>query len=113
MTGGWDIDAVWAQTYTEMLRSGYAWVGVSAQRVAVNGPPALPGVSQPLTTWDPERYGALEIADDALSFDVFTQAARVVGRSRGALAADPLAGLPSSACSRPAPRSPRTGCRAT
>jgi Alpha/beta hydrolase domain len=93
VSGGWDIDAVWAQIHTELVRSGYAWVGVSAQRAGVNGPPVLPGVSQPLTTWDPDRYGSLAIADDALSYDIFTQAAHVLGPDRPRAGVDPLAGL--------------------
>lgn len=93
VSGGWDIDAVWIQVREEILRSGYAWVGVSAQRAGVNGPAVLPGVSLPLVEWDPERYGALSIPDDAASYDVFTQAASLVGPSRRRGAVDPLGGL--------------------
>jgi hypothetical protein len=80
----------------EILREGHAWVGVSAQRAGVNGPAVLPGVSKPLVEWDPERYGDLGIPDDALSYDVFTQAAALLGRSRphAPRAIDPLGGLP-------------------
>jgi len=94
VTGGFDIDAVWARVSSEALRSGYAWVGVSAQRVAVNGPAAIPGVSDPLTAWDPERYGTLVIADDASSYDIFSQAAAAVGRDRLRSELDPMGGLP-------------------
>jgi len=92
VSGGWDIDAVWIQVRDEVLRSGHAWVGVSAQKAGVNGPAVLPGVSKPLVEWDPERYGALDIADDAQSYDVFTQAAALVGRTRPR-DVDPLGGL--------------------
>lgn len=92
VSGGWDIDAVWIQVRDEVLRSGYAWVGVSAQKAGVNGPAVLPGVSKPLVEWDPERYGTLAIEDDAQSYDVFTQAAALLGRTRPR-AVDPLGGL--------------------
>jgi hypothetical protein len=93
VTGGFDIDAVWARVSGEALRSGYAWVGVSAQRAAVNGPAVLPGVSDPLTAWDPERYGTLIIADDASSYDIFSQAAAAVGSARPVAELDPMGGL--------------------
>jgi len=92
VSGGWDIDAVWIQVREEMLRSGYAWVGVSAQRAGVDGPPVLPGVSKPLVEWDAERYGSLAIPDDALSYDIFTQTAALVGPRRPR-DPDPLGGL--------------------
>ncbi len=92
VSGGWDIDAVWIQVRDEILRSGSAWVGVSAQSAGVNGPAVLPGVSKPLVEWDPPRYGTLAIPDDALSYDIFTQAAELLGRSRPRLP-DPLGGL--------------------
>jgi hypothetical protein len=96
VTGGFDIDAVWARIQTEALREGYAWVGVSAQRASVNGPPVLEGISDPLTTWDPERYGTLSIPDDAASYDLFSQTAAVLGRDRprgSSAGPDPLDGL--------------------
>ena len=42
----------------------------------------LSGAPQGLRAWDPERYGELSIASDDDSFDIFTQAARVVGPER-------------------------------
>ena len=82
------------------LLSGWAWVGVSAQRVGIHGFP--PGAApyrgrqapQPaLKQWDPERYGQLDHPGDQWSFDIFTQAARAVGPDRqGEL--DPMGGLP-------------------
>jgi Alpha/beta hydrolase domain len=52
---------------------GFAYVGVSAQRVGVHGFDAYP---QGLRTWDPERYGSLHIQDDSLSYGIFTEVAR-------------------------------------
>ena len=82
VSGGVDIDAAWMHNCEELLRSGYVWVGVSAQRAGVLGPPVIPGLSRPLTEWDAERYGTRSIPDDAFSYDIFTQAARAVGPGR-------------------------------
>ncbi len=93
VSGGVDIDAAWMHNSEELLRSGYVWVGVSAQRAGVLGPPVIPGLSRPLTEWDAERYGTRSIPDDAFSYDIFTQAARAVGPGRHSTAVDPLGGL--------------------
>ena len=77
VSGGIDLDPVWAQSSAEIMRSGNTWVGVSAQRAGVNGPPFVPGFSQPLTLWDPARYGTLDIPDDDASYGIFTAAARL------------------------------------
>lgn len=53
------------------IRSGYAWVGVTPQRVGVDA----------LEVWNPKRYGSLDVThggavmNDDLSYDVFAQAA--------------------------------------
>ncbi|SES30631.1 hypothetical protein SAMN05216188_13193 [Lentzea xinjiangensis] len=72
VTAGYDLDALW--NAESVVRAGYAWVGVSAQRV---------GVDQ-LRAWSPARYGGLDVTGggrftaDELSYDVFTQAGRAV-----------------------------------
>jgi hypothetical protein len=78
VSGGIDLDPVWAQSHAEMVRAGNAWVGVSAQRAGVHGPPLMRGFSQPLEVWDPVRYRDLLVADDDLSYGIFTAAARAV-----------------------------------
>ena len=93
VSGGLDIDAAWMHHHEELLRSGFVWVGVSAQRAGVLGPPVIPGLSCPLAAWDAERYGTRSIPDDAFSYDIFTQAARAVGPDRDTSAVDPLGGL--------------------
>jgi hypothetical protein len=83
VTAGYDLDALWNRRH---MREGYAWVGVSAQRV---------GVDQ-LRAWSPTRYGGLDVTGggafttDQLSYDIFAQAAQAL-KSPGAV--DPLAGL--------------------
>ena len=74
VTAGYDLDALWATTADHIMRSGYTWVGVSAQNV---------GVSH-LAGWSPARYGDLDVTDggtvdgDALSYDIFAQSAGVL-----------------------------------
>jgi Alpha/beta hydrolase domain len=82
------FDAGTPQRFT--VAAGCAWVGVSAQRVGIDGFPdgEHPGLRQ----WDPERYGTLHHPGDDFSFDVFTQAARAFGPDRSG-AIDPLGGL--------------------
>jgi hypothetical protein len=82
VTAGFDIGAPSASD----LAQGYAWVGVTAQRVGIEGQPSpAPGMPDTigLAAWDPERYGSLHHPGDEFSYDIFTQAARK-------LAADPL-----------------------
>jgi Alpha/beta hydrolase domain len=85
----------WAPSDGE-LYEGYAWVGVSAQEVGLFGPPVGMGRAGPnsrgLVDEDHERYGMLRHPGDPGSFDIFADAARVVGPGR-ATAIDPLVGL--------------------
>ncbi|GAA3792802.1 alpha/beta hydrolase domain-containing protein [Sphaerisporangium flaviroseum] len=79
VTAGYDLDALWSPS--QITRSGYAWVGISAQRV---------GVGQ-LRGWSPARYGDLDVTGggrftaDELSYDIFSQAAKAI-RTRGGTA---------------------------
>ena len=79
----------------EQLERGYAWVGITTQRVAHEGQPSL-AEDMPATIglreWDPERYGSLHHPGDAFSYDIFSQAP---GRLRQGSAAgvDMLGGL--------------------
>jgi len=77
VTGGLDAAPDWSYTHRELLRSGYAWVGVSAQRVGVEGGSRF-GSGGALKSANPARYGGLSHPGDAFAFDMFTQAGRVV-----------------------------------
>src|SRR5262249_17033308 len=74
-----------------LMREGYAYVGVSAQRVGVQVPPSG------LTAWAPVRYGTLDVTagntvpSDTLSYDIFSQAAQAIRHPTGV---HPLGGLP-------------------
>ncbi len=74
----------------EVLR-GYAWIGVSAQKVGVDGFPGPQAAG--LRQWDPDRYGSLVHPGDAYSYNIYTQAATVVAPDRTKRDNDPMAGL--------------------
>ncbi|HEY8525687.1 MAG TPA: alpha/beta hydrolase domain-containing protein [Acidimicrobiales bacterium] len=87
VSAGFDIDALWA--YRHILRAGYAWVGISAQRVGVDH----------LKSWSPARYGDLDVTGggrftaDELSYDIFAQAAAALRASARRGEARPLGRL--------------------
>ncbi|MDG9701334.1 alpha/beta hydrolase domain-containing protein [Streptomyces sp. DH37] len=84
VTAGYDLDALWSPE--QIIRGGYAWVGVSAQRVGVDH----------LRGWSPARYGDLDVTGrgrftaDELSYDVFAQAAKALRTREGAAPLGPL-----------------------
>lgn len=85
----WDQEVDWFQTHEHLVREGYAWVGVSAQRAGVHSPTGL-------RAWSPERYGTLDltdggtVTDDTLSWDVFSQAVAAVRDPAGTAPLGPL-----------------------
>ena len=87
VTAGYELGSV---DDGEYLR-GYAWVGVSAQKVGVDGlaGPQAAGLKQ----WDPARYGSLNHPGDGFSYDIFSQAGHAVGPGREKGEGDPLGGL--------------------
>lgn len=84
VSGGLDAAAVWLMGHVELVRAGFAWVGVSAQQVGVDGGGSLLGLAElPLKTVDPERYRSLSHPGDSFSYDIFTQTAHAVRRRSG------------------------------
>lgn len=71
-SSGWDIPHHFLYAHDEILRDGYAWVGVSAQFVGVTPTPYS------LKNWDPARYASLNHPGDGFALDIFTQAGEVV-----------------------------------
>jgi hypothetical protein len=69
---------------------GYAWAGVTTQKIGVDG---VAGLTKGLAAWDPERYGSLHHPGDAYSYDIYAQAARLLRDGPPAGGPDPLAGL--------------------
>ncbi|OWV10453.1 hypothetical protein B5D80_06670 [Micromonospora wenchangensis] len=87
----WDQEVDWFQSHEHLIRSGYAWVGVSAQRAGLHSATGL-------KAWSPTRYGPLDVTvggtvtDDSLSYDIFSQAVKAVRNPTGV---DPLGKLPA------------------
>jgi hypothetical protein len=83
---GFDNEVEWFHSGEHFVRSGYAWVGVSAQNVGVTA----------LKQRMPERYSSLDVTDndtvkgDGLSYDIFTAAGLSV---RGKSGPNVLGGL--------------------
>jgi hypothetical protein len=68
--------------HREIARAGFVYVGVSAQRVGVEGGLSL-GADMSLKTLDPERYSNLSHPGDAFAYDIFSQVGRVVRQAGG------------------------------
>ncbi len=87
VTAGYELDANWAPSWQHIVRHGYAWVGVSAQRIGVHG--NHPTTYYGLKDWCPLRYGSLDLTvggtlvDDSLCYDVFAQAAQSIRKPMG------------------------------
>ncbi|MEX1217749.1 MAG: alpha/beta hydrolase domain-containing protein [Acidimicrobiales bacterium] len=88
VTAGIDTAPDWTYMATEMTRSGYAWIGVSAQRVGIEGGGMSLGVDRVLKSFDPVRYGSLSHPGDNYSYDMFSQAGAVVRRNSSAVLGD-------------------------
>jgi hypothetical protein len=74
VTSGHDLDIDWYQAGDYFIRSGYAWVGVTAQRIGVDA----------LKVWNAKRYTTLDVSadgtitNDALSYDIMSDVGRLV-----------------------------------
>ncbi len=94
VSGGLDASPDFTYMHTELTRSGYAWVGVSAQQIGVSGgTPVVPVAGVPaggLRGIDPARYKSLRHPGDQYALDIFTQIGRAL-RAPGPV--DPLGGL--------------------
>jgi Alpha/beta hydrolase domain len=87
---GTDTPADWYMAHRELMRDGFVYVGVSAQKVGVDGTQALAGPAHPLTKLDPARYGRLMHPGDAYAFDIFSQAGKAIRAGGGAKVLGPL-----------------------
>ena len=91
VSGGVDAAPDWVAGHVEMIRDGIAWVGVSAQKVGVEGGSGILGTaSTGLKQADPVRYGSLVHPGDSFSYDIFSQAGEA---ARNPVGADPMGGL--------------------
>jgi hypothetical protein len=87
VTGGFDFPADWIMLHREIVRDGFAYVAVSAQKVGIEGGAAGPmaGPSMSLKKVNPARYGSLNHPGDAYSFDIFSQAGGILKGARTVL----------------------------
>jgi len=76
VSAGFDSGPDWNMVHTELIRSGFAWVGVSAQKVGVDAlvdgsaAAVVPGAPA-----DGTRYAALSHPGDDFSYDIYSQVA--------------------------------------
>jgi hypothetical protein len=82
VSGGLDAGPDWIFAHTLLMREGYVWVGVSAQRVGIEGGGGL-GLNLFLKAVNPARYGGLVHPGDSFSYDMFSQVAAALRASTG------------------------------
>ena len=70
VSGGVDAAAAWLTDHVQMIRSGMAYVGVSAQVTGVDA----------LKSADPARYGSLNHPGDSFSYSIYQQAGAAIRR---------------------------------
>jgi Alpha/beta hydrolase domain len=68
VSGGVDAGPDWVMTHTELVRDGFAWVGVSAQAAGINSSKSTDAV----------RYASIAHPGDSYSYDIYSQAGRAV-----------------------------------
>ncbi len=97
VTAQYEVDHYWHESSEHLLRAGYAWVGISAQRAGIQPLPSIPAAgANTLKAWNPTRYAALDVTngglilDDALRFDIYSQAVQALREPAGI---DPLGPL--------------------
>ena len=83
VSGGVDANPDWTQTHNELVRDGFAWVGVSAQVVGLNQlkcpttPPPPPDACTCSRRSGPLRDARL-IPADSYSYDIFSQGGQAI-----------------------------------
>ena len=81
VTSGRDSDPDFGFAAPQLLRDGFAYVGVTAQQVGVNGGAAIPIPGyhpKGLVDQNPGRYKSLHHPGDQYSYDIFSQAAQAI-----------------------------------
>lgn len=105
VSGGADAAPDYTYLAEELFRSGYAWVGVSAQLIGVEGGAVAVGVEAGdgiagvgLRHLDTARYGSLRHPGDAFCYDIYTQVARALrdGDALGELLPERILGIGES-----------------
>jgi hypothetical protein len=85
VSSGLDANPDWAFLAPELVRTGVAWVGVSAQCIGVEGGDVAVDAGEGagdagvgLKGHDPERYGSLQHPGDAFAYDIYSQVGAAV-----------------------------------
>lgn len=76
VSSGFDTSPEWDNGHVEIVRQGYAWVGITAQFVGVYG--VAGGIPFHLKGFDPVRYAEVEHPGDSFSYDIFSQVAQAI-----------------------------------
>ena len=71
VSAGLDVAPEWIVSHNELIREGFAWVGVSAQATGI----------ATIKTIDPVRYASLSHPGDSYSYDIYSQAGQAVRAS--------------------------------
>jgi alpha/beta hydrolase family protein len=90
VSGGVDAAPDWTFAHTLLMRKGYAWVGVSAQLVGVEGGSSPLGLNLSLKAVNPARYGSLSHPGDSFSYDMFSQVGEAIRNPSGLPPLGPL-----------------------
>lgn len=82
VSAGFDTTPEWDSAHVEIIRQGYAWVGITAQFVGVYG---REGGIVPfhLKGFNPDRYEDVVHPGDSFSYDMFSQLAEVIRNPQG------------------------------
>jgi hypothetical protein len=88
VSAGIDASPDWGFFHRHVAAQGHAWVGVSAQKVGIDGGGFVESIH--LKVLAPDRYGELDHPGDAWSFDIFTQVGALL---QGPGEENPLGGL--------------------
>jgi Alpha/beta hydrolase domain len=80
VSAGFDSPPDWLQAHTELMRSGYAWVGVSAQKVGVDALTNGKACDINPLCINRDRYESLGLnhPGDNYSYDIFSQVAQAI-----------------------------------
>lgn len=80
VSAGFDSPPDWLQAHTELIRSGFAWVGVSAQKVGVDALIDGSACIDPRVCPDAGRYDEFNLnhPSDHYSYDIFSQVAQAI-----------------------------------
>jgi hypothetical protein len=90
---GGESDPDWDYLNPMLIRAGYAYVGVSAQALGVEGGQAILGIGGPsggLVHEEPSRYGTLHHPGDEYALDMFAQIGRAIRNTRHPAVLGPL-----------------------